>query len=142
MKNKTTYNKKNISTVSRYGLTKSASVFEPVKIGSSSDAKNFIKQFYHEDIGIYESFFIVLLSRSGHTEGFAKISQGGTAGTVVDVKIIAKYAIDSLASSVVLAHNHPSGNTTPSQADKNITEKVVNALKLFDIQVLDHVILT
>lgn len=82
------------------------------------------------------------MNRSNNTIGYAKISQGGVAGTVVDVKIIAKYAIDTLASSVILAHNHPSGNTQPSRADKDITQKIKDSLKLFDISVLDHIILT
>jgi DNA repair protein RadC len=74
--------------------------------------------------------------------GWVKISQGGTAGTVVEVKIIAKYAIDSLSNGVILVHNHPSGNTKPSDSDKDITNKVKNALELFEIKVLDHIIVT
>jgi DNA repair protein RadC len=60
----------------------------------------------------------------------------------VDVRIIAKYAIEALATSVILAHNHPSGNLTPSQADITITEKIKAGLKILDIKVFDHLILT
>ena len=96
-------------SVSEYKLTKVKSDFQRVLITSSEDGANFIRQFYSDDIGIFESSFILLLDRSNHTIGYAKISQGGIVGTVVDVRLIAKYAIDSFASSVILAHNHPSG---------------------------------
>ena len=76
------------------------------------------------------------------TTGFAKISQGGTAGTVVDIKIIAKYAVDSLSTSVIICHNHPSGNKQPSDADLNITRKIKDALLLLDIKLIDHIIIT
>lgn len=131
-------------TIKNYNLTvkESESEFKKVKITSSKDAYEVIKQFYHEDIEIYESFFVLLLNRANETIGYAKISQGGVTGTVVDVKIIAKYCIDTLASSVILAHNHPSGNLFPSDADNNITQKVKKALGYIDTVVLDHLILT
>ena len=68
------------------------------------------------------------------------MSQGGVAGTVADPKIIFKLALDDLASGVILAHNHPSGNLTASQADLDLTKKLKDAGKLLDIQVLDHII--
>ncbi len=116
--------------------------FDAVKIESASDVNRFSRQFYHEDLGIYESFFIMLLDRKNVVTGWAKISQGGVAGTVVDLKIILKYAIDCLASGVIFVHNHPSGNLDPSQADINITSKAKEALKLLDINLLDHLIIT
>jgi DNA repair protein RadC len=115
--------------------------FPKVKITGSKDAIGFIRQFYSDDLEIYESFFILLLNRANSTIGYAKISQGGLAGTVVDPIIVAKYAIDSLSKSVILCHNHPSGNTMPSDADKQITNKIKNTLTLFDCTVLDHIIL-
>lgn len=137
MKN-TTYN----STTKVFELKKSNSIFKNQKITCSGDAYNFIKQFYHDDIEIYESFFILLLNNANNTIGYAKISQGGVAATYVDVKIVAKYAIESLATSVILAHNHPSGTLRPSEADKNITKKISEVLGLFDCKVFDHIILT
>ena len=79
---------------------------------------------------------------AANTIGYAKISQGGIAGTIVDKRIIAKYAVDSLCSSVVLAHNHPSGRLTPSDMDIKMTKSVQQALELFDIKVFDHIILS
>lgn len=121
---------------------KTPSNFEKIKLVSSVDSYNVIKKFYFDDIDIFESFFILCLNRNNQTIAYAKISQGGVAGTVVDIKIIAKYAIDCLASSVILAHNHPSGNLAPSNEDKLITQKIKEGLKMLDIQVMDHVILT
>lgn len=128
--------------MSRFRIVADKSDFQATKIASSQDAYNVIKQFYSDDIEVYESFFLLLLNRPNNTIGYVKISQGGTVGTVVDLKIIAKYAIDGLASSVILVHNHPSGNTNPSEADKKITAKIKEGLSLLDIAVLDHIILT
>jgi len=121
---------------------KTPSNFEKVKIISSNDAFKVIKQFYFDDIDIFESFFILCLNRNNQTIAYAKISQGGVAGTVVDIKLIAKYAIDCLASGVILAHNHPSGDLKPSNEDLAITKRIKEGLKILDIQVLDHLILT
>ena len=115
---------------------------ERTKITAPGDVNKFARQFYHEDLGIYESFFIMLLDRQNTVTGWAKISQGGIAGTVVDLKIILKFAIDTLASGVVFVHNHPSGCLNPSTQDIEITRKAKDALALLDIQLLDHVIIS
>ena len=118
------------------------STFPQIKIINSEQAYQFIKEFYGTDITIYESAFMVLLNRSGKTLGFVKLSQGGTAGAIIDPKLIAFYAINHLTSSIILAHNHPSGSLTPSSQDKIITDQVRRGLKLFDIMLHDHIILT
>jgi DNA repair protein RadC len=125
-----------------YELKKIQTQFPKIKIKSSEDAADFIRQFYGDDLVIFESFFILLLDRSANTTSYAKISQGGIAGTVVDIKLIAKYAVEALASCVILCHNHPSGNKTPSQADREITTRAIKALELLEIKVFDHIILT
>lgn len=123
-------------------LKKNSSSFPNQKILSSKDSEEFIRKFYSDDIGIFESFFILLLNGANKTLGYAKISQGGVCGTVVDKVIIAKYVVDTLATSVILCHNHPSGNTTPSSQDLEITNGIKAALALFGCTVLDHLILT
>lgn len=123
-------------------LVKEETEFKRVKITSSKDAAKYARNFFQEDIEIYESFFMILLNRANNTDAYVKISQGGIAGTVVDLKLIAKYAIDCLASGVIVCHNHPSGTLFPSEQDKLITEKIKKALKLLDIKLLDHIILT
>lgn len=130
------------SILPEFYLGKKESALKKVKISSSMDAADYIRNFYHEDIGIYESFFMLILNRANTTVGYVKISQGGIAGTVADISLIAKYAVNSLASGVIIAHNHPSGNKAPSINDQNLTKRVKEALKLFDISLLDHVILT
>ncbi len=131
-----------METIKYLELKKNKTDFPREKITCSKVASKFIRGFYNEDISIFESFFILLLDNSNHTIGYAKISQGGITGTVVDVRIVAKYAIDSLATSIILAHNHPSGTLKPSRADIAITEKLKKALQLLDVKVLEHIILT
>ena len=131
-----------MTTIKLLELKKLQSNFPAEKINSSQTACDFIRQFYGDDLEIFESFFILLLNRANKTIAYAKISQGGVAGTLVDIKLIAKYAVESLASGVILAHNHPSGNLTPSPQDKLVTKKCVEILNLMDIKVMDHLILT
>jgi len=125
-----------------YELRKNQTDFPKMKIKDATDSAEFIKQFYQGDIEIYESFFLLLLNNNNQTIGYAKISQGGVTSTVVDIKIIAKYVVDSLATAIILAHNHPSGNLKPSQQDIDITKKIKEAMKFFDVTVLDHIIMT
>ena len=116
--------------------------FKNAKICSSNDAFEFVKFLYDDSISIFESFYILLLNNANNTIGYAKISQGGINSCIVDPIIIAKIAVDSLAKGVILFHNHPSGNLNPSDNDIKLTAKIKNALLLFDIKVLDHLILS
>jgi len=125
-----------------FELKKIQTNFPKVKITGSETAAEFIRQFYGDDIEIFESLFILLLDINNQTIGYSKISQGGICSTVVDVRIVAKYAIESLCSGIILAHNHPSGNLNPSGQDVEITNKIKKTLQIFDVMVLDHVILT
>lgn len=113
-----------------------------MKVQSSKDARDYARNLYNSDILLYESFFIIALNRANNTIGHAKISQGGISSTTVDVRLIAKYAVEMLATSVILVHNHPSGNINPSGDDINLTSKIKAGLKLLNIDVLDHIILT
>ena len=88
----------------------------------------------------HEEFWVLLLNRANAVIKKVQISAGGVAGTVADPKLIFKTALENLASSIILVHNHPSGNMMPSQADKELTKKMKEAGKLLDIPVLDHVI--
>jgi len=118
---------------------------EQLQVRGSVYADEYARKVYawnNDDITIYESFYILLLNNSNKTVGYAKISQGGLTGTLVDVRLVAKYALESLATSIILVHNHPSGTLKPSESDKSLTEKVKKGLKNLDITVLDHLILT
>lgn len=126
----------------KLSLKKTKTDFESVKVQSSLDAEKLARKLYGDDLTIYESFFLILLNRYNRTVSYVKIGQGGRHGTIVDISMVAKYAVEDLCSSVILIHNHPSGNTSPSEQDKQITGKIKNALSLFDISTLDHIILT
>jgi DNA repair protein RadC len=88
----------------------------------------------------HEEFWILLLNRNNKIIRTELVGRGGVSGTVADVRLILKSAVEHLASSIVLSHNHPSGNLQPSKEDINLTQKVKQAATLFDIQVIDHII--
>ncbi|HEX8061406.1 MAG TPA: DNA repair protein RadC [Cyclobacteriaceae bacterium] len=89
----------------------------------------------------HEEFWVLFLSRRSKLLLKKQISSGGINSTVVDPRIIFKVAMDEKASSIILAHNHPSGSLNPSQADVDLTNKLVAAGKFLDVQVIDHLIL-
>jgi DNA repair protein RadC len=108
-------------------------------IAGSGDAANYFRPLL-EDLP-HEEFWVMLLNRSNTVIDKFMVSQGGVTGTVIDVKIILKMAIEKLACSLILCHNHPSGNMIASDADKKITKKIKAAAELMEISVLDHVII-
>jgi DNA repair protein RadC len=88
----------------------------------------------------YEEFWILILNKANRVIRKCCISEGGISGTVVDPKKIFKIALDHHASSIILGHNHPSGNNQPSEADQKITRKIRDSGAILDIAVLDHII--
>lgn len=124
-----------------YKLKATRQSFNRAQIKSSKDAADYARQFYFDDLMIYESVFIIMMNRRGNTCGYAKISQGGISGSVVDIRLVLKYAIDNLASSIILVHNHPSGNLRPSPQDIQIAKKLKEAARWMDISLLDSIIL-
>ena len=112
---------------------------EKLKVITSADAASIFKPLL-SDLP-HEEFWILLLNRNNLVIDKVMVSQGGLSGTVIDVRLILKKAIDKLACSIILCHNHPSGNLVPSEADKEITRKIKEAGKHMDIPVLDHVII-
>ena len=90
----------------------------------------------------HEEFWILFLNRSNRVINRMKLSQGGISGTVTDVRIVMKKAIEYLASGIIVCHNHPSGNLNPSESDSKITLKIKEAGNLMDIQLLDHLIIS
>lgn len=110
------------------------------KVRSSADVYNFLKP-YLLDLD-HEQFWVLYLNRANQILKPEKISTGGVSGTVVDAKLIFKKALEVLASGLVLAHNHPSGNLRPSEQDIKLTKKLKAAGQSLDIPVLDHIIFT
>lgn len=89
---------------------------------------------------MHEEFHVLFLNRSNKIIKRMKVSQGGLSGTVTDVRIIFKEAINCLTSAIIVCHNHPSGNLKPSESDTRITQKIKESGALLDIQLLDHII--
>jgi DNA repair protein RadC len=131
-----------MESIKEYRLSRVKTNFEKIQIIGSRAASEYARKFYFDDLTIYESCFIMLMNTRLSVIGYAKISQGGITGTIVDPILVAKYAIESLSKGVILCHNHPSGGTTPSAHDHKLTETIKNALGLFSIRLLDHIILT
>ncbi len=115
-------------------------VHEKKQIRTSKD----IFEYFHPILADskHEEFWVLYLNRANKIIGSKRISEGGVSGTVVDPKIVFKSAVDELASSIALCHNHPSGNPNPSREDETITQKLKSAGKLLDIGVVDHIIIT
>jgi DNA repair protein RadC len=108
------------------------------QVRSSQSAYDYISRVYDEaTIGLYEEFMVLLLNRANRVLGCLKLSKGGLTGTVVDLRILLK----AMASGIIIAHNHPSGNLKPSDADRELTSQIKQAGKLLDITLLDHLIL-
>ncbi|MFT6843955.1 MAG: DNA repair protein RadC [Flavobacteriales bacterium] len=110
-----------------------------LKVNSSNDIERAFGPLLR-DLNI-EEFWILLLNRSNKEITRKRVSIGGVSGTVVDAKVIFKLALDFVASSIVLIHNHPSGNDTPSHADTQLTKQLKEAGKTLDIPILDHLII-
>lgn len=118
---------------------KDETVEEKPKITSSAQAYALLKPKLH-DLP-HEEFWVIYLNRSNQAIKTDCISRGGVSGTVVDIRLILKPAIECLASGLILAHNHPSGNLRPSQEDLLLTRRVKEAAKVMDILLQDHLIL-
>lgn len=112
---------------------------ERVKITSSNSAY-LVLQKRLSDLP-HEEFWILILNRANQVIKEECISKGGITGTVVDVRLICKTAIENNASGIILSHNHPSGQVLPSMEDKSITKKLKEALQLFEIKLFDHLII-
>lgn len=112
-------------------------------ICNSEDASKILRQNWNEGtIEFVEEFRILVLNRANQVLGIFLLSTGGQAGTIVDPKIIFVAALKANAATVILAHNHPSGQLKPSDADIAITKRLVQAGIILDLQIVDHIILT
>lgn len=116
--------------------------FDSCEIKNEYDAVNYARQFYHDDINLWESFFIIMLNNANKVIGWLKVAQGGINRTQVDIRIILKACIDTLATGVILVHNHPSSSCEPSREDKALTNQIKEVLKMLDIILEDHIILS
>lgn len=112
-------------------------------ISCSEDVSKLLFGHWDKDtISIFESFKILLLNNSNKVKGIYELSTGSITGTLVDLRILFAVVLKSLAVSIIVSHNHPSGKLQPSISDKKLTEKIKNAGDFLDIKVLDHIILS
>lgn len=134
---------KAISIIAAMELGRRRKDSEPIakpRINCSLDIYNLMRpELLDEQL---EYFYLILLSRSNQVMKKQLVSKGGTAGTIVDAKVVFKIALEHLAQSIILVHNHPSGNFSPSDQDKRLTQRLVKIGRELDLPVLDHVIFT
>ena len=137
------------------GLAKAITIVAAIELGRRRQLSPFLKKTIFrksEDIAefirtsikdySFEVFGVVYLNKSNKVNHFEIVSSGGISGTVVDTRIILKKALENGATSIVLCHNHPSGNLKPSKADEELTKKIKEAAKYHDIAVIDHLIVS
>lgn len=112
------------------------------KVTAADDVYKLLQPIFQDFVEHHEEFWIVLLNRANKVLGVSQIGKGGFAGTVADPKIIFQCALKANACSIIIAHNHPSGQLNPSQADISLTAKIKEAGKMLDLPLLDHLIMT
>ena len=112
------------------------------KISSSQDAaKMLFEHWDKQTMQVHESFKVVLLNNNNKVKGIYQLSKGGITGTLVDLRILFAVVLKSLSVAIILTHNHPSGTLKASEADKDLTQKIKQAAALFDVRVLDHILI-
>lgn len=107
---------------------------------SSKQAYDFFKSIIGDST--QEEAWFATLNQAHKLKGYYSLSIGGKTGTVIDIRLVLKQALYDEASAIILAHNHPSGNTSPSEQDRKITKKLKDAAELMEISLLDHIIVT
>lgn len=116
---------------------------DAVKVSSSVEVYNFILNHWDDDtLDIQENVKMLLLNSSNTILGVYDVSRGGINSTVIDLRLVLSVALKCLASSIILVHNHPSGNINPSEQDREFTKKIKSACKFLEIQLFNHIIIT
>jgi len=146
---------KDLMTIKGIGEAKAITIAAALELGRRRQAAGFLEKTHIKhsaDIALYlqsllrdrtqEVFAVIFLNQANKINHFDIISEGGITGTVADPRIILKLALQHEAVSLVLCHNHPSGNLRPSRADEALTHKIKEAARYFDIKVLDHIIVS
>ena len=146
---------KDLQKIKGIGIAKAIAITAALELGrrrSGGDLMQRTKVTSSKEIAIYlrsilkdhsnEVFAVLFLNQANKVKNFKIMSRGGITGTVADPRIILKQALDEGATSIVLSHNHPSGNLKPSVADQELTYKIKQAASYFDIKILDHIIVS
>lgn len=112
-------------------------------VKDSADAAKVLFANWNKDtIALHESFKVLLLNNSNKVKGIYELSNGGITATVVDIRLLFAVVLKTISVAIILAHNHPSGKRQPSEADKQLTQKIKDAADYLDIKILDHLIIT
>ena len=129
--------------ISEISVSYSNSKHKKLKVKNSKDSYGILLDSWDKNIiELQEEFKVLLLNRSNTVLGVYPMSKGGVSGTFVDAKLVFSVALKCNASSIIIAHNHPSSNLNPSEADKSLTKKLKSAGQFLDITLLDHLIIT
>lgn len=126
-------------SIAKYDINKASKM--PI-ISNSKDCFKLFLQEYDGDIYDTEKFYVMYLNNSNSVINIVQLSMGGLTQTVVDLRLLFRHAFICKATSIILCHNHPSGSNKPSQSDKDLTNKVKEASRLLDINLLDHIIIS
>lgn len=111
-------------------------------LNNSGDVARLLYKSWDKDtIGLQETFKILLLNNSNKVKGIYPMSIGGITGTIVDLRILFAIVLKTLSTAIILTHNHPSGKLMPSETDKKLTKKITKAAEIFEVRVLDHLII-
>ena len=136
------------------GMAKAVTILAALELGKRRMAEHYLTETITGSASVakylqaklmdlsHEVFAVLFLNRANRIRHFEIISSGGMTGTVADPRIILKKALEEEAVSIIICHNHPSGNLKPSRADEEITRKINHAAKFFDIMLLDHIIVS
>ena len=128
--------------IKEYTLKSKPTQRETKEITDSQSAVEELRAVYNPDtLGLFESAYVLFLNSSNRLKGFMKLSDGGMNNVIVDPRVIMMGALGSLATAIVLSHNHPSGNPRPSEDDRQLTKKLMAACKLMNISFVDHIIM-
>lgn len=148
------FNVNEITKIKGLGLAKAITILSAIELGSrrkheeavikkvtsSKQAFEILEPLISDNK--YEEFWVLLLNRANYLISCKQISEGGISGTIVDLRKIFKIALEENACSIILAHNHPSGNIAPSDADKSLTKKIKESGLIIDIPIVDHLIIS
>jgi DNA repair protein RadC len=133
----------NTHIISEIAITYKPNHYTKEALSSVTNAADILRMFWNPDtIEYYEECKVLYLDRAHHILGVYNVSRGGLNGTVMDVRMIYQGALKANAHSIIVSHNHPSGNREPSELDRTITQQIKSAGEFLSIKLLDHIIMT
>jgi DNA repair protein RadC len=133
----------NTHIISEISITYKPNHYTKEALSSVTNAADILRMFWNpETIEYYEECKVLYLDRANHILGVYNVSRGGLNGTVMDVRMIYQGALKANAHSIIVSHNHPSGNREPSEEDRSITQQIKSAGEFLSIKLLDHIIMT